>query len=257
MYSIDINFLKNRQSETNKTLTSTTKAAPTVQEQLPMLIGLGIMVLLITFPLGLLMLLNWQTAQTKKSIELLNEQVAQLNAKNQKLTEMKKHIQAIDENTQSLVSVFNQVKPASAILQEIRNLIPPLVQVKSIKQNSSEQTQGQPVGTTTQITIDGYAINYDDVNKFVLTLQSSPFLKADATKLIKAELVPLPVNIENADTLSDKNLIIQFPEAVKYTIVTQLNDLPASQLLPALARNGSFGLVTRIKTLEQKGVLRP
>lgn len=260
MYSIDINFLKDRKTEvSNKTPTIIRGEALTAQEQLPMFIGLGVLVLLIAFPLGLWMFLNWQTTQTKNNVEKLNQQVAELNAQNQKLAEIQKHIQAIDENTQSLVSVFNQIKPASAILQEIRNQIPPSVQVKTIQQSNAQpqQQQAQSSGTSTQITIDGYAVNYDDVNKFVLTLQSSPLLKAEATKILKAELVALPVSVENADNLSSDNLIVEFPQAVKYTIVTQLNDLPASQLLPALARNGAVGLVTRIQTLEQKGVLTP
>ncbi|WP_013320201.1 PilN domain-containing protein [Gloeothece verrucosa] len=266
MYSIDINFLKDRQSEeANKTFTQTRSAAPTAQEQIPMLIGLGVMVLLIAFPLGLLALLNWQTTQTQKNVEELKVKVKEFTDQNQKLTQIRKYIQAIDENTQSLVSVFNQVKPASAILQEIRNRIPEAVQVSSIKQTLVPQTappgQPAPPGQSSmmanQLTLEGYAINYDDVNKFILSLQNSPFFKAETIKLIKAESSPLPLELENPEKFVAKNLIVEFPEGVKYTIVTQLNESPASQLLPALARNGAVGLVTRIKTLEQKGVLKP
>lgn len=196
----------------------------------------------------------------EKNIDKLTEQVAELTAQNQRLAAIKKHIEAIDENTQSLVTVFNQVKPASALLQEISNVIPQSVHIGTIEQVELEPETGKsenPAKKATQLKINGYAKTFDDVNKFVLTLQRSPFFKADATKIEKAELADLPIEVENKENLTENNLIITFPKGIQYTIVTQLNDLPAAQLLPDLQRNGANGLVTRITTLREKGVLKP
>ncbi|MFM7580106.1 MAG: hypothetical protein ACKO5Q_24630, partial [Microcystaceae cyanobacterium] len=37
---------------------------------------------------------------------------------------------------------------------------------------------------------------------------------------------------------------------------TELSDTPDKELLPELVRKGAIGLVTRFKTLEQKGILQ-
>ncbi|WP_326997450.1 PilN domain-containing protein [Crocosphaera watsonii] len=40
---------------------------------------------------------------------------------------------------------------------------------------------GSIVQTDSEVTIAGYALNYDDLNDFLLTLQSSPLLDAEKT----------------------------------------------------------------------------
>ena len=50
--------------------------------------------------------------------------------------------------------------------------------------------------------------------------------------------------------------MIQIPQGVKYSITTELTDTPDKDLLPELIRKGAIGLVTRFKTLEQKGILQ-
>ena len=54
-----------------------------------------------------------------------------------------------------------------------------------------------------------------------------------------------------------ENLEIEFPQGVKYTITTAISDRPSSELLQDFARSGAAGLVNRIRTLENKGVLKP
>ena len=59
--------------------------------------------------------------------------------------------------------------------------------------------------------------------------------------------------MENKDELPDKvNLTI--PKGVKYSIDAQLANKPNSQLIKELNNKGSLGLLTRLKTLENKGV---
>lgn len=252
MYSIDINFLRDRHLEdSTKTATQVSKApAPTLQQQVPMYIGVGAMLVLLALPMGLLSLINWQTGKTAENINQLNAKIAELKAQNEKLTTLQNELKALDEDIQSYVSVFNQIRPASAILQEIRNLIPSSVQVTNVAQGEIPSTQpGQPA--TIQLTLNGYAAKFDDVNKFLLALQKSRFLNPQGTRIMSARLVDSPVILDGEAT----DIRVEFPKVVQYTMVTELNNLPASQLLPDLARNGALGLVTRIKILEDKGVL--
>ncbi|WP_331456507.1 PilN domain-containing protein [Crocosphaera watsonii] len=146
-----------------------------------------------------------------------------------------------DQEIQSLVTVFNQIRPWSAILKEIEAQVPLNVQVGSIVQTDSE------------VTIAGYALNYDDLNDFLLTLQSSPLLDAEKTVIKTASLQDFPIETEN----TPENLEIEFPQGVKYTITTSISDRPSSELLQDFARSGAAGLVNRIRTLENKGVLKP
>ncbi|MGB5594560.1 MAG: PilN domain-containing protein, partial [Crocosphaera sp.] len=127
------------------------------------------------------------------------------------------------------------------ILREIEEQIPPNVQVGSIAQKETE------------VTIVGYAMSYDDLNDFMLTLQSSPFLDAEQTAIKTATLEDFPVETPNAPD----DIEIEFPQGVKYTITTAITDRPSSELIQEFARDGAVGLVNRIRTLESKGVLKP
>lgn len=245
MYSIDVNFLRDRHlQDTTKTVTQARAARPTLQQQQPMLIGLGVMGILLVIPLVSMLALNWQATQTSKNIEELNAELEKLNADNKRVEEISQQLQTVQTEISTLVSVFDQIKPLSAILLEISNRIPGSVQIKTIEHNAPK------------IVIQGYASNYDVVNDFLLTLQNSKFLDAKQTKLISAKAADLPITVGNANNLEANNITVAFPKGVEYSIETQLNQIPATQLLPDLARNGAVGLVTRLQTLEQKGAFK-
>jgi type IV pilus assembly protein PilN len=80
------------------------------------------------------------------------------------------------------------------------------------------------------------------VNDFELTLRKSPFLKADQTKLTSSE--------RKVDSQSQTDLI-------NYQLQTQINNVPASELLQILNAKGATGLVTRIESLKKQGVMQP
>ncbi len=42
---------------------------------------------------------------------------------------------------------------------------------------------------------------------------------------------------------------------VKYTIQSNLNDVPATQLIRELEQKGTVGLVTRLRSIQQTGVI--
>ncbi|PSF39362.1 pilus assembly protein [Aphanothece hegewaldii CCALA 016] len=260
MYSLDVNFLKDRK------LDESTKAAPirgatpiSWRKQTPLLIGLGIGAALMGLTALLGIMLNWQKAKTEANIKQLDAEISQLQAKGQSLAEMEAKVKAIDEEVTALVTVFNQIKPRSAVLQEIRRRTPPTVQVVTIEESAIAPT-AEEGGTQpkVQLLLTGYARSYDDVNKFLLSLQNSEFFTASKTRIQGARQEGSPINLDTTGAnLETRKIKLEIPEAVQYTITTQLSDIPASKLLPSLARNGAVGLVTRIKTLEQKGAVQP
>ncbi len=255
MHNIDINFLKDRQLTEEPTKTPTQTKPPTsLEEQLPIVLGLVAVVVLTGFPLGLMLFLNLQTAQSKQNIEQLQAELTALTAQNKKLQEIEAKLQVIDQDTQALVNIFNQIKPWSAVLQEIRNKVPSSVQIKSIQQNDLP-SQGFAGGPKTQLSIDGYASSYEELNGFLLTLQRSSFFDPDKTQLVLAKTVDFPDELNNAEELKQQGYEVEMPKVVEYKIVTELNTVPATQLLSDLARNGADGLVLRIQALENKGVL--
>ncbi|GFE70539.1 PilN domain-containing protein [Chroococcus sp. FPU101] len=257
MYSLDVNFLKDRKLEESLKATPIRKAAPiSWRQQTPLFIGLGVGATLIGLTALLGTMLNLQKAKTEANIQQLDAEISQLNARNQSLQEMEAKVQAIDEEVTALVTVFNQIKPWSAILQNIRRRTPSSVQISSIEESALPATadagSAQP---KVQIKINGYARTYDDVNNFILALQNSELFNANQTRIESAKRDNFPLELEptaKAD-LEKQKIQVELPQAIQYVITTELSDFPASKLLPSLARDGAVGLVTRIKTLEQKG----
>ncbi|MGK7958036.1 MAG: PilN domain-containing protein [Crocosphaera sp.] len=242
MYSLDVNFLKDRNLETStKTTVVNQSRSFSLEEQLPLIIGGAVMVVLPALTGSFLLILNQLSSSTEQRIQQLDTQLGQLSAQNQNVEEINAKVQQNDEEIQSLVTVFNQIRPWSAILKEIESKIPANVQVGSIAQND------------TVVVLTGYAMSYDDLNDFVLTLQSSLLLDAEKTVITSASLEDFPVESKNVPD----NVEVEFPQGVNYTITTAISDRPSSELIQEFARTGAIGLVNRIRTLENKGVIKP
>jgi type IV pilus assembly protein PilN len=256
MYSLDVNFLKDRHLNDSAKGTAAGKIPTKInlRQQTPLLIGVGVGagLLALTGLLGLLV--GWQTTETQAKIQQLDAELGQLQAQSKKLEDLRAQLTAVEGENQALVTVFNQIRPWSAILQEIRLQTPPSVQLTSVQQVEvpAAPEQGQP-NPTTQLKISGFASSYEAVNDYLLTLQASPFLQGKKTAIESAALADLPVQVAN----DYKNISVTFPQAVQFVVTTQLSDTPASQQLPNLARNGAVGVVTRINTLKRQGAIQP
>ena len=242
MYSLDVNFLKDRHLETSaKTTLINESRSFSLKEQLPLIIGGGVMVVLPALTASSLLVLNQLSSSTQQKIEQLDSQLGQLSAQNQSIDEINAKVEQNEEEIKSLVTVFNQIRPWSAILSEIEAKIPANVQVGSITQSD------------TGVVLSGYAMNYDDLNDFVLTLQTSLLLDAERTAITSASLEDFPIKTNNVP----ENVEVEFPQGVNYTITTAISDRPSSELIQEFARTGAIGLVNRIRTLENKGVIKP
>lgn len=254
MYSIDVNFLKDRHLAERAKTASVAKISGGVdlRKQQPVFLGLGVAAGLLALTALLGFFVNWQKTQTEAQIGALDAELGRLQGQSQKLEGMKTQLAALDKENQALVGVFDRLRSWSAILQEISQQTPPTVQVKSLQQVDLPPGAGGGAGTT-QLKISGIARNYEAVNHYLLTLQGSPFLNAEKTAIENAALADIPVPLDK----QEPNVEVTIPQGVQYSIVTELKDTPISRQIANLNRNKAVGVVTRIKTLEQQGALQP
>lgn len=252
MYSLDINFLKDRSSEDNPK-PKKRNLTLTAGNMTPIYIGVAVAVF---FP-ALLATVLWYVQSQNASID---EKIVQLEQENEKyesklgdIKQITQETNLIKSETQALVSVFDQIRPWSAMLQVLRDRIPENVRIENVKQIAPENPEEgnsspNPAGG---IEISGTARSFNDVNDFLLSLQQSPFFKSRNGRIVTAELVDaqLPPGLP-------EEAIIKPDKIVKYTIETNLSDVPASELMRELEKKGTVGLVARIRSLQRTGVFQ-
>ncbi|MGB3203460.1 MAG: PilN domain-containing protein [Crinalium sp.] len=294
MYSLDINFIKDRRdpSETKVAGGGSKSANISVKEMLPLFLGVGVGLLLVGAVGGLWLFLQQQTTVLQQRQVELDTELARLKGLDDQVKKINDEITQVTGQTKDLASVFNQIKPWSAILEDIRDRIPPNVQLDTIQQtvatapipiispsptaSASPSPSPSPSGSASpsatpsptasasptpqpvnKIQIQGTARSFNDVNDFLLTLQRSAFFKDNQTQIITAKLIENPIKIElpKSQQTQTNELEIKLPKVVQFTIEANLNDVTAAKLLRELERKGAVGLVTRIRTLQNKGVI--
>ncbi|HCF28013.1 MAG TPA: fimbrial protein [Cyanobacteria bacterium UBA11049] len=274
MYSLDVNFLKDRVEQTQDKSSQFTKAGSNLKGWTPLYLGIAAAVGVQALAgVGWLFLQN-QNTQLESKVQELDAQLSRLGLAEADIKKIQEQTSQVQSETQALATVFNQIKPWSATLQDLRDRIPRTVQIESIEQiaaaspapapaatnsnnaNSSNQSGTVPAPATPispgGIKITGIARSFSDVNDFLLTLKQSAFLQAGETKIVSAESAENPVQGAAAPSVK-----VKLPPVVKYTIESQLSNVPASEIIRELERKGTLGLVTRIRTLQQKGVIQP
>ena len=258
MYSLDINFVKDRpEYKLDKGKQSSKRRLP-VSNFTQLYLGLATGLLLpAVVGAGWLFLQN-QNSQLEQNIAKLDENLSRLGTQQQEVKKIQEDTNQIKAETQALATVFNQIRPWSAILQDIRDRTPVAVQIESIKQTAAAAPpQGQPAANPVGgIEVSGIAHSFNDVNDFLLTLQQSPFFKPTDTKIVTAELIDNPIQAAVPVAQSTKAVPIKLPQVVRYTIQSSLSDAQASELLRELERKGALGLVTRIRTLQKRGIIQ-
>lgn len=251
MYSIDINLLNDRPEYGQQVVTSSNYDS---DDKTPLFIGLGVGAAalgLVLISFGVMTFLNQQLTAEEES---LDSELAQLAPKLAEVDDLKAKEQQVQAETKALATIFNQIKPWSATLQDIRDRVPPTLQITKIQQQAATppgqqagqaNAQAAPVAALsapTQLTITGNAISFNDVNDFVLTLRKSPFLTVSQTQLMSSER-----KTDNKTQVS----------VVEHQLETTINDVPASELLQILNAKGASGLAARIRLLKQRGVMSP
>lgn len=274
MYSLDINFLNDRpEIKPDKRRSPKQKVAISPDDRRPLFLGVAALVF---FPAvaaalwGILMLRNGDLERQQAD---LDTQLGNLEADKKNLESIQQEAKVAADEAQALATVFNQIKPWSAMAQDIRDRLPSAVQLVAIKQiQPKDQPAPQPSpGAAPQqpvsglIEIQGMANSFNDVNDFMLTLQQSNFLKPEATQVVTAELgeestlqLPeIPGQNKQKEDLGFDIRPPKLPRRVKFTLKTALSDVPASELIRELDRKGAVGLVNRIEALKARGIIQP
>ncbi|MEH2387607.1 MAG: PilN domain-containing protein [Nostoc sp.] len=256
MYSLDVNFLKDRPGYQKKPERKGGIGLKLPTGDLtPVYVGVGLGV-------GLPVLLGVSFWFLQGKIGELEANAAKLDQESKKLdtqigniSKIKAETNAIKAQTQALVSVFDQIRPWSAMLQDLRDRTPAAVQIETIKQIPPVaavvgQPRSNPAGG---LEITGLARSFNDVNDFLLILQQSQFLKSTESRILKATLVDAPLTPGTGQP--NTGVIIKPPQVVEYTIQSSMSDVPASELIRELEKKGTVGLVTRIRSMQKIGVI--
>lgn len=253
MYSLDINFLKEREQQQpqKRTETTTTGESPSpVEGRLPVIIGAAVGLVPILIVIGSGLLLKARTARNQEIISQLEQEVQTGRKIQTDITELKQAQEATKEQAQqhlnTLVDIFKKIRSLYAILEDIRTRAPDNLQVNAIQQEGTQQDMS--------FQVEGVAGSFEKVNLFFLRLQRSPFVRAKS------------VNLETANQSQAKIQIEQMPEdlgeiapanVISYQLSFDINDTPSSdeQMLTALQEAEATGLVARIRALQQQGLI--
>lgn len=250
MYSLDVNFLRERresQQAPRETEPQEERApAQTVEGNLPLIIGAVVAVALPALVGGYWLYTTRQISQVEEEIAELEAQLQQLQSQQQLVTQKREELENAEVNLTALANIFNKIKPLSAILEDVRVRAPDNVQINSLQQSESEEG--------IRFSVEGVGQSYEAVNHFFLTLQRSPFVVPKTVNLQTASEGSANIQLINESALPN----VQFSPrpVINYTISFQLNDQSASELIQVLQEKGALGLVTRINTLEEKGIVQ-
>lgn len=262
MYSLDINFLKERNAEKQPKPRPTGEAAVAAPagSRTPIIVGAAVGLLVPAAVVAFWLWTNQQTQRVQAEVRNLEAELAQLEASRQEIEQRREQLAQAEAEADQLANIFNQVKSVSAIIQDIRDRLPAGVRVATISQVETRPSQRNAQANaqadssalpTVSLSISGHAESYEALNYFLLTLQRSAFLDSDQTRLDRAQEVDYPSQFELPEDIGE----VEAPEVVEFTIASELNNQSASELLTELAAKGASGLVTRIRTLQEQGII--
>lgn len=247
MYSLDVNFLRERRQTQQVPRETATQdegqeIAVSPESNLPLIVGAVIAIALPAAVGGYWYFLNLQTTRVQNNITELEQELGQLQNQQQQVTQKEEELAQAEANLTALANIFNQIKPLSAVLEDVRDRAPSNIQINSFQQGEAN------------LTLQGVGESYEAVNYFALTLQRSPIVDQDSVNLEVAERQASDFQLSE-ETSAVVGEVAPEP-VISYTLSFQLNDQTASELLPFLQEQGATGLVTRIRTLEQKGIVQ-
>lgn len=256
MYSLDINFLNDR--EERQVEFKPQAARVDRGDQRPLFIGLAVAIATLAGLGGYWLILQSQIKELRAEEMRLAGELSELQSKLQAVANVQAQIDLIQAEIGAFVSVFNQIRPWSALLQDLRDTVPTRIQVETLTQIEGVVAEGQPEGALSAggIEIRGQACAFDDVNDFLLVLQRSPLLEGETVQLVDARL---------QDEVLDPSEDGGCPGApsndpfnlVDYTVRSNITSKSASELLGTLESEGAVGLVSRLRVLEDTGVIQP
>jgi type IV pilus assembly protein PilN len=277
MFNLDINFLNDRPDLKPGSAAAAARGGGRAsgggggsESPVPLYAGAAALLGLLGITGGAFLYFNMQKGNLEAEQVKLDAQLGTIEAKRKELAAAQKKVTSAEGEIKALATVFNQIKPWSAMSQDLRERLPPGVQIASIIQSApagGAATTGNPVYTP-DVTIKGEANDFDQVNDLLVILKKSNFLKPEETRIVETarldskplpavslpKAVELPVKPGQEKKENNNNQLIKLPGKVTFTVQSKLSDIPTSELLRELDRKGAVGLVTRVEALKSKGV---
>ncbi|MGD1904376.1 MAG: PilN domain-containing protein [Leptolyngbyaceae cyanobacterium] len=258
MYGLDINFLKDREIRpVEQTAAAAGPAAPPGDRR-PLFIGLGVAVAALAAVGGYWLLLQQQIRTLEAEERDLDSKIAEIQGQIQEINNIRAQIDLVRAENQAFANVFNQIRPWSAMLQELRQRTPNGIQLGTVRQTGGVTPPDDPEAQPPQaggIEIVGTACDFDDINDFALVLQRSPLLDSETVLISNSTRQEESQDPEVDGRCPNTPTDAKFYTLVNYTIQANFTDIPASQLLETLDRQGAVGLGTRIRALRDSGVI--
>ncbi|MGC1308120.1 MAG: PilN domain-containing protein [Phormidesmis sp.] len=247
MYGIDINFLNDRADRPVEAIVAVNQPAGSSANKMPLLVGAVVAIAACAGVGGYWMILQNQQKGLMAENAALDSQLAELQQKIAQVDTVRQQTQAVESEIQALASVFERIRPWSAIVRDVQSRIPTRTQISRLAQTAPSEGSSAAGG----LELAGNACSFNDVNDFMLTLKNSPFLDGETVEIKTASLgqtVPgrCPGEADNGETL----------ELVSYTITGDIKSIPATALLDELNRQQeSTGLASRIRALQATGAI--
>lgn len=259
MYGLDVNFLKDR--EIRPVDVSRTSRATAPGDRTPLFLGLLAAVAALGIVGGYWLFLQNEIRRLEARETELDAEIAEIQSQLEQIETVQTQIELVRQENQAFVSIFNQIRPWSAFLKEIRDRTPARIQITSVSQTAGTtvpgpggEEGGTPPPAAGGVSVQGVACSFDDVNDFLLTLQRSPLLDASsvtiATSQKRSELLDPAVDGVCPDSPPNRPEVL-----VDFTIEGNFSDVPSADLLDILDRQGAVGLATRIRALRDSGVI--
>ncbi|MEG4215061.1 PilN domain-containing protein [Microcoleus sp. Pol14C6] len=293
MYSLDINFLNDRPDYKPVTVTksSAKKSSGGAKDQLPIF---GAVLFALGINAAVMGAWWWATNENNKLAQqqaTIDQELATLNTQANVIKAINAETDQVTAEYKALAGVFDQIKPWSAMLQDLSVRTPAGVQIGKIEQidpspspvaaappppaatpaaSPSPGASPSPASPTpaaapppvvpqqaAKVQISGIASTFAQVNDFMLLVQRSPFFLNTDTKLVAATLKNNPAQLQVRNQNAAPPELPKLRPVVEYKIETTLSPTGASELLPELRSKQADGLAIRIETLQEKGVLEP
>ncbi|MEM0980857.1 MAG: PilN domain-containing protein [Cyanobacteria bacterium P01_H01_bin.58] len=257
MYGLDINFLKDREIRPVEAAgPSRPAAAP--GDKTPLFLGLLVGVFALGLVGGYWFWLQRQITALEAEEERLNAELAEVQAQRAQLDTIRQQTELVRAEIQAYGRVFDQIRPWSALLRDLRDRTPLSVQITSIQQTAGTVLPGEGDGEAADagedlplapggVDVVGVACSFNDINDLLLTMQRSPLLQGES------------VTISSAVAQSDYQLAT-CPSAgnpvlpIDFTIQANFSDVPSSELLEVLNTQGAVGLATRVRAIRDTGL---
>jgi Tfp pilus assembly protein PilN len=228
MYTPEINFLKER------TLTATTgqftaggvavPVAPSRGGSTAIIIGL----LIAGVSLGAYAWGNFQLTSRLTALRLdrdeINRDLSEAQSELSRRQALQTELDGLLARTNAFQSFFVSLQPWSAILQDVRNRVPPDVWVSNLST------------TANTVTIQGQSLEFEQVNDFILTLKQSPYVQnvqLNNTQEVAGSADSLP-SVNYGLTITLANLQLSTPET-----------------LDVLRAQGALGVVEKLTILRE------